>query len=135
MSELRFAAKARVIIGSALAVGMLLFPSPSSGQIEGPLPPIKKPPNLVPLTPVEQFGKDIVFDITLSNPPGYACFTCHTPETGHASPGPPDGIDCPQQPGPALYGNRLMGRLSGRGRRQRRPGLAAPRSTGRPLAR
>ena len=25
--------------GSALAVGMLLFPSPSSGQIVGPLPP------------------------------------------------------------------------------------------------
>ncbi len=83
----RFAAGARVIVGSALAVGMLLFPRPSSGQIDGPLPPIKQPPNLVPLTPVEQLGKDIVFDITLSNPPGYACFTCHTPETGHASPG------------------------------------------------
>ena len=40
----------------------------------------------VPLTPVEQLGKDIVFDITLSDPPGYACFTCHTPETGFASP-------------------------------------------------
>ncbi len=32
-------AGARVIIGSALAVGMLLFPGPSSGQIFGPLPP------------------------------------------------------------------------------------------------
>jgi cytochrome c peroxidase len=83
---------ARFIVGSALAVGMLMFPRPSSGQIFDPvLPPIKQPPNIVPLTPVEQLGKDIVFDITLSDPPGYACFTCHTPEAGHASPGPPDG--------------------------------------------
>ena len=29
---------ARVIIGSALAVGMLLFPRPSSGQISGRSP-------------------------------------------------------------------------------------------------
>jgi cytochrome c peroxidase len=65
---------------------MLLFPGPSSGQVEGPLPPIKKPPNTVPLTPAEQLGKDIVYDITLSDPPGYACFTCHTPQTGFASP-------------------------------------------------
>jgi cytochrome c peroxidase len=61
--------------------------------IFGPLPPITQPPNTVPLTPVEQLGKDLVFDITLSDPPGYACFTCHTPETGHASPGPPDGSE------------------------------------------
>ena len=93
MKNYRFDAGARVIIGCALAVGMLLFPSPSSAQIDGPLPPIKQPPNIVPLTPVEQLGKDIVFDITLSNPTGYACFTCHTPETGHASPGPPDGSE------------------------------------------
>ena len=39
----------------------------------------------MPLTPVEQLGKDILFDHTLSNPPGYACFTCHVPETGFAS--------------------------------------------------
>jgi cytochrome c peroxidase len=93
MKKHRFTTEARFIMGSALAVGMLLFPRPSSGQIEGPLPPIKQPPNLVPLTPVEQLGKDIVFDITLSDPPGYACFTCHTPETGHASPGLPDGSE------------------------------------------
>ncbi len=47
----------------------------------------------MPLTPVEQLGKDIVFDNTLSDPPGYACFTCHTPETGFASPGLPDGSE------------------------------------------
>jgi cytochrome c peroxidase len=87
---------ARFIMGSALAVGLLVFPRPSSGQIVGPLPPIKQPPNIVPLTPAEQLGKDIVFDITLSDPPGYACFTCHTPETGNASPGLPDGSEVNQ---------------------------------------
>jgi cytochrome c peroxidase len=93
MKAFKFVVGARVIMASALAVGMLLFPKPSSGQIVGPLPPIKKPPNLVPLTPAEQLGKDIVFDINLSDPPGYACFTRHTPETGNASPGLPDGSE------------------------------------------
>ena len=79
-------AGARVLIGSALAVGMLLFPGPSSGQVFGPVPPPKQAPNTVPLTPVEQLGKDILFDHTLSDPPGYACFTCHTPETGFTGP-------------------------------------------------
>ena len=38
MKKHRFAARARVIVGSALAVGMLLFPGPSSGQTAGPVP-------------------------------------------------------------------------------------------------
>ena len=82
-----------VTIACAIAGGILLFPGPSSGQIFGPVPPPKQPPNLVPLTPVEQLGKDIVYDHTLSDPPGYACFTCHRVETGHASPGPPFGSE------------------------------------------
>src|SRR5258708_4544338 len=69
----------------AFAGGILLFPSPSSGQVFGPLPPPEQPANIVPLTPVEQLGKDIFFDHTLSDPPGYACATCHVPETGFAS--------------------------------------------------
>ena len=85
MKKYRFVTGGRVIIGSALAVGILLFPKPSSAQTFPPLPPPKQPPNIVPLTPVEQLGKDIVFDHTLSNPTGYACFTCHVPETGFAS--------------------------------------------------
>jgi cytochrome c peroxidase len=93
MNAHRLLSGARFIMGSALAVGMLLFPRPSSGQVVGPLPPIKQPPNTVPLTPVEQLGKDIVYDITLSDPSGYACFTCHTPETGFASPGLPFGSE------------------------------------------
>ena len=96
MNVQRSLSGARFIMGSALAVGLLVFPRPSSGQIVGPLPPITEPPNIVPLTPAEQLGKDIVFDITLSDPPGYACFTCHTPETGNASPGLPDGSEVNQ---------------------------------------
>jgi cytochrome c peroxidase len=86
MKTSRFAGGARVFIGCTLAVGFLLFPKPSSGQIFGPIPPPTQPPNTVPLTPVEQLGKDIVFDSTLSNPPGYACFTCHVPSTGETGP-------------------------------------------------
>jgi cytochrome c peroxidase len=85
MKKYRFVTGGRVIIGSALAVAILLFPKPSSAQPVVPLPPPPQPPNIVPLTPVEQLGKDIVFDSTLSNPTGYACFTCHVPETGFAS--------------------------------------------------
>jgi cytochrome c peroxidase len=86
MKKYRFAAGARVFMGCTLAVGVLLFPKPSSGQVVGPVPPPAQPPNLVPLTDVEQLGKDIVFDSTLSNPTGYACFTCHTPQTGGTGP-------------------------------------------------
>jgi hypothetical protein len=39
---------ARFIMGSALAVGMLLFPRPSSGQVAGQVPPPKQPPNNAP---------------------------------------------------------------------------------------
>src|SRR5580693_10320667 len=70
----------------ALAAAILLSHRPSSGQVVGPVPPPVQPPDLVPLTPVEQLGKDIVYDNTLSNPSGYACFSCHTPQTGFASP-------------------------------------------------
>jgi hypothetical protein len=48
MKKHRFAARARVIVGSALAVGMLLFSGTSSGQTAGPVPPPKKPPKSVP---------------------------------------------------------------------------------------
>jgi cytochrome c peroxidase len=52
----------------------------------GPLPPIPQPQNVVPLSPAEQLGKDLFFDSTLSNPPGYACATCHSPATGFTGP-------------------------------------------------
>ena len=38
----------RALLGSALAVGLLLSPRPSSGQTAGPVPPPEQPPNSVP---------------------------------------------------------------------------------------
>ena len=38
-----------------------------------------------PLEPVEQLRKDMIYDNTLSNPPGYACFQCHAPTTDYTS--------------------------------------------------
>jgi cytochrome c peroxidase len=86
MRKKRIFAGPLVTIAWALAGGVLLFPSIGSGQVFGPVPPPKQTPNIVPLTPDEQLGKDILFDHTLSNPTGYACFTCHTPETGFTGP-------------------------------------------------
>jgi cytochrome c peroxidase len=97
-----------VTIACAFAGGILLFPSLGSGQIFGPVPPPKKPPNIVPLTPVEQLGKDILFDHTLSDPPGYACFTCHVPETGFTGPSSEINAFGGPMPGvvPGRFGNR-----------------------------
>ena len=51
----------------------------------GPLPPVPTPPNLVPLTPIEQLGKNLIFDTTMSNPSGYACVQCHAYTAGFTS--------------------------------------------------
>jgi cytochrome c peroxidase len=84
---------------AAMAVSVLL-PTPGvkpaqAQQITGsppivdvffpPLPPVPQTPNLIPLAPIEQLGKNIIFDNTLSNPSGYACFQCHAPTTGGTS--------------------------------------------------
>ena len=39
-----------------------------------------------PLTPMQQLGKKLFFDTTLSTPPGQACADCHAPEAGFANP-------------------------------------------------
>jgi hypothetical protein len=44
----RFAVGTRALLGSALAVGMLLSPRPSSGQTAGTVPLPEQPPNSVP---------------------------------------------------------------------------------------
>jgi hypothetical protein len=44
----RFVVGTRALLGSALAVGMLLSPRPSSGQTAGPVPQPEQPPNSVP---------------------------------------------------------------------------------------
>lgn len=61
-------------------------PGQNLAAIKPLLPPPKQPPNLVALATMEQLGKDILFDHGLSDPIGYACATCHVPETGFTSP-------------------------------------------------
>ena len=82
MKKYRFVTGGRVIIGSALAVGILLFPKPSSGQIFGPVPPPRQTPNIVPLAPVEQLGKDVLFDHTLSDSAGLRLLHLPRPRDG-----------------------------------------------------
>ncbi len=48
MNAHRSISGARFIMGSALAVGMLLFPRPSSGQVAGQVPPPRQPSNNAP---------------------------------------------------------------------------------------
>jgi cytochrome c peroxidase len=79
------------IIASSFAVCALFALCRPTGGYQGgdgflPLGPTPQPPNVVALSPAEQLGKDIFFDATLSNPPGYACATCHAPETGFTVP-------------------------------------------------
>ncbi len=38
------------------------------------------------LTPIEQLGQQLFFDKNLSSPPGQACASCHSPETGFTGP-------------------------------------------------
>jgi cytochrome c peroxidase len=66
------------------------------------------PPNEIKLTPVEQLGKFMLFDHTLSNPAGYACATCHIPESGFTGPDSAVNLFAGPQPGivPGRFGNR-----------------------------
>ena len=57
------------------------------------------------LSPTEQLGKDIIFDNTLSNPPGYACFQCHAPTTGGTS-GLESGVNLGAGPQPGVVPGR-----------------------------
>src|SRR5579871_635300 len=52
----------------------------------GPLTAPAQTRNIVPLSSIEQLGKDIFFDRTLSNPQGYSCATCHLPAAGFTGP-------------------------------------------------
>jgi uncharacterized repeat protein (TIGR03803 family) len=58
----------------------------------------------VPLSPMEQLGKEIFFDGTLSNPPGQSCATCHSPATGFT--GPDSAINLSAGPLPGAVAGR-----------------------------
>ena len=66
------------------------------------------PPNIITLEPVEQLGKDMLYDITLSNPSGYACATCHVPEAGFTGPSSIVNLISGTMPGvvPGRFSNR-----------------------------
>ncbi len=70
----------------AALAGMVLPEESAQAQaVGGPLPPVPTPPDVVKLEPVEKLGKYMLYDDTMSNPPGYACATCHAPSAGLAS--------------------------------------------------
>jgi cytochrome c peroxidase len=99
-----------VTAACALAGGILLFPNIvlGGGAVVGPVPPPPLPPNIVRLTPQEQLGKFMLYDSTLSNPVGYACASCHVPETGFTGPNSEiNALGC-DTPGvvPGRVGNR-----------------------------
>jgi len=61
-------------------------PMAAAASVLKPLEAPDQPPNLVPLSPGEQLGKDIFYDDSLSDPTGYSCATCHNPQTGFTGP-------------------------------------------------
>ena len=73
-----------------------------------PLPPPAFPPTIVTLTPMEQLGKDMLYDTTLSNPEGYACAQCHIPTAGFT--GPSSVVNAISGPQPGV----VLGRVSNR---------------------
>ena len=84
--------KARAIAVSLLGLvgalaGVVLLPQQSARAqaVGGPLPHVPTPPNVITLEPVEQLGKDMLYDATMSNPTGYACAQCHAPTAGYTS--------------------------------------------------
>jgi len=65
-------------------------------------------PALAQLTPIEQVGKNLLFDSQLSTPPGQSCAACHSPETGFTG---PDGVI---NAGPAVYSGAIHTRFGNR---------------------
>ena len=99
-----------VILGMAIVCSIALaqITGPVTNAVVGPLPPPPIPPNLIKLTPVEQLGKFMLYDHTLSNPSGYACATCHVLQTGFTGPNSEVNLFGGEQPGvvPGRFGNR-----------------------------
>jgi cytochrome c peroxidase len=56
------------------------------------------------LTPLEELGEFLYFDVNLSTPPGQACASCHEPSAGFVDP----DVDLPVSEGviPGLFGGR-----------------------------
>jgi cytochrome c peroxidase len=94
--------------GALLRVILLPYDPARADVLGGPLPAPRLPRDLVRLTPVEKLGKLMLYDNTLSNPPGYACATCHVPETGYT--GPNSQINAFSGPQPGVVPGRFSDR-------------------------
>ena len=65
-------------------------------------------PALAQLTPIEQVGKNLLFDSQLSTPPGQSCAACHSPDTGFT--GPDEAINA----GTTVYAGAVHTRFGNR---------------------
>ena len=94
--------------GFGLAAAMLVHDYAHADVLGGPLLAPRLPGDTIRLTPVERLGKLMLYDSTLSNPPGYSCATCHVPETGFTGPNSEVNAFSGPQPGvvPGRFSNR-----------------------------
>jgi cytochrome c peroxidase len=93
----------------AVAAGALMQSDHAQADVlGGPLPAPSPPPDTIQLTPVEKLGKLMLYDSTLSNPPGYSCATCHVVETGFT--GPNSEINAFSGPQPGVVPGRFSDR-------------------------
>jgi Di-haem cytochrome c peroxidase len=74
------------VFGAVVTMGLIQNDYLRADVLGGPLPSPGLPPDAIQLTPVEKLGKLMLYDSTLSNPPGYSCATCHVPEAGFTGP-------------------------------------------------
>jgi cytochrome c peroxidase len=80
-----FAASLAGLASAVVGAAVSLQSSARANDIAGPLPPVPMPPDMVTLEPVEKLGKYMIYDNTMSDPPGYACVQCHAPTTGRST--------------------------------------------------
>jgi cytochrome c peroxidase len=96
------------LAGALVCLMLLLYDYARADVLGGPLPAPSPPRDSVQLTPVEKLGKLMLYDTTLSNPPGYACATCHVAETGQT--GPNSEINAFSGPQPGVVPGRFSDR-------------------------
>ena len=65
------------LASSDLSVAGLFQSSARAQIVAGPLPHVPTPPNIIALEPVEQLGKDMLYDNTMSDPSGYEIGRAH----------------------------------------------------------
>ena len=96
------------LAGIVAGVALMLYDYAQADVLGGPLPAPRLPRDIIQLTPVEKLGKLMLYDSTLSNPPGYSCATCHVPETGFTGPNSEVNAFSGPQPGvvPGRFSNR-----------------------------